>query len=454
MKFGIKNLGPIKDANLEIGNLTIVCGKNNVGKTYYTYALYSFLTTIKDIFIIDFEENLFDTCIKTGECVFNFEKVKSHFLFYLNKYNKFFAKIVPFYLALNPQKTTATIDISSELEECEYNIFKNRIVSERRQATEKCYFDIEKADNSFDIRVRIINMGEALPERSILRPLFDNICSNVLNEIFPDAFSLTGERTGLSIFATDMARFSEKSPEVKPLPKNEEPVSIEDFEKKQLTIFPLPILKELEFFQQFKLVQRKVSFIAKNHSHILHYMNQISGGHYSYEEQLGIQFVPEQSSNPLSLYKSSSSVRSLVEFYFYLKHCAKEKQILMIDEPELNLHPQNQRFIARLLAKLVNAGVRVFITTHSDYIIREFNTLIALKQDKPHLLKIKNEEGYSDDELLDASGIRAYIARRNPDGVTFNPTTVTQDGGIDIPTLDEVIDKMNQIQDAIIWGTE
>ena len=50
MRFGIKNLGPIKEADVEIGDLTIVCGENNVGKTYYTYTLYSFLAEIKKIF--------------------------------------------------------------------------------------------------------------------------------------------------------------------------------------------------------------------------------------------------------------------------------------------------------------------------------------------------------------------------------------------------------------------
>lgn len=454
MKFGIKNLGPIKEANVEIGDLTIICGKNNVGKTYYTYTLYSFLTTIRKIFVIDFDNEQFDRCLKTGECVLNFEAVKKRFLFYLDKYNNFFARVVPFYLALNQKEKSKAIELSSTISDCEYELFKNKTIKARRQATEQCYFDIEKEKQSYDIRIRIVNTGETLPERSILRPLFDGVCSSVFNEIFPDAFSLTGERTGLSIFANDMARLSEQTIEVKPLPPKEEPSSLEDFEKKQLAVFPLPILKELEFFQKYKLIQQKVSFIAKERPDILQYMDKISGGYYSYEEQLGIQFIPERSRSSLSLSESSSSVKSLVEFCLYLKHCAKENQILMIDEPELNLHPQNQRFVARLIAKLVNAGIRILITTHSDYIIREFNTLIALKQNKPYIAEIRKKESYSEDELLDASRVRAYIAKRYLEGVVFDKTTVSQEDGISVPTLDEVIDKMNQIQDSIIWGAE
>ena len=46
MKFSIKNLGPIKDAQLELGDLTIVCGKNNTGKTYLAYSFFDFLSFV------------------------------------------------------------------------------------------------------------------------------------------------------------------------------------------------------------------------------------------------------------------------------------------------------------------------------------------------------------------------------------------------------------------------
>lgn len=42
MKFEFKNLGPIYQGELELANLTVLCGKNNTGKTYITNMLYSF----------------------------------------------------------------------------------------------------------------------------------------------------------------------------------------------------------------------------------------------------------------------------------------------------------------------------------------------------------------------------------------------------------------------------
>ena len=54
--------------------------------------------------------------------------------------------------------------------------------------------------------------------------------------------------------------------------------------------------------------------------------------------------------------------------------------MLFIDEPELNLHPGNQRRIARLFARLSKLGIKVFITTHSDYIIKELEYVDHARQ--------------------------------------------------------------------------
>ena len=44
MKVSLKNIGMLNKADLEVGDLTIICGENNTGKTYATYSLYGFLS--------------------------------------------------------------------------------------------------------------------------------------------------------------------------------------------------------------------------------------------------------------------------------------------------------------------------------------------------------------------------------------------------------------------------
>ncbi len=100
--------------------------------------------------------------------------------------------------------------------------------------------------------------------------------------------------------------------------------------------------------------------------------------------------------------ESSSSVRSLLDIGFYLRHVAEPNDLLMVDEPELNLHPENQRRMARLFARLVNCGIKVFMTTHSDYIVKELNTLIMLNSAIPSHQKIMEDYHYREDELIEA----------------------------------------------------
>ncbi|PAU40817.1 hypothetical protein CKF46_30555 [Klebsiella pneumoniae] len=71
---------------------------------------------------------------------------------------------------------------------------------------------------------------------------------------------------------------------------------------------------------------------------------------------------------------------------------------LIIDEPELNLHPHNQIKMAELLVRLSNCGVKIIITTHSDYIVKEINNRIMASQlkDKSRLTEL----GYKEADLI------------------------------------------------------
>ena len=42
-KFRFRDIGPIKNAEFELGDLTIIAGRNNTGKTYLVYTLYGLL---------------------------------------------------------------------------------------------------------------------------------------------------------------------------------------------------------------------------------------------------------------------------------------------------------------------------------------------------------------------------------------------------------------------------
>ena len=49
MKFKFLNLGAIDEAVVELAPLTVICGKNNTGKTYITYAIYALLHSWREL---------------------------------------------------------------------------------------------------------------------------------------------------------------------------------------------------------------------------------------------------------------------------------------------------------------------------------------------------------------------------------------------------------------------
>ena len=98
---------------------------------------------------------------------------------------------------------------------------------------------------------------------------------------------------------------------------------------------------------------------------------------------------------------TASIIKTLSSLVVYLKHIANFNDLIIIDEPEINLHPSNQIIIARLLARLANKGFRLLISTHSDYIVREFNNLVILSQkDNDSIIKVAKEYEYKEDEYI------------------------------------------------------
>jgi predicted ATP-binding protein involved in virulence len=92
--------------------------------------------------------------------------------------------------------------------------------------------------------------------------------------------------------------------------------------------------------------------------------------------------------------------------------------ILLIEEPEANLHPQLQSLLAVLFEEVTrNFSIRLIVETHSEYLIRKLQLLVASA-------KVGVEHGnnvmlYYMDQTLDDTGLPATSVRRiiiQPDG--------------------------------------
>ena len=80
----------------------------------------------------------------------------------------------------------------------------------------------------------------------------------------------------------------------------------------------------------------------------------------------------------LPLMRASSMVSELAPVVLYLRHLVRPGDVLIIEEPESHLHPAMQAAFARELARLVGAGIRVVMTTHSEWFLEQIGNLVRL----------------------------------------------------------------------------
>ena len=108
---------------------------------------------------------------------------------------------------------------------------------------------------------------------------------------------------------------------------------------------------------------------------------------------------------------ASSMVSELAPVVLFLRHVVKPGEVLIIEEPESNLHPAMQVEFMRQLAAVVNAGVRIMITTHSEWILDELANLVRLSELPPEKRtpRLKNEPA------LDPRDVGVWLFERGED---------------------------------------
>ena len=89
-------------------------------------------------------------------------------------------------------------------------------------------------------------------------------------------------------------------------------------------------------------------------------------------------YQPQGWTEDLPLMNTSSMVSELAPVILYLRHIVQPGDVLIIEEPESHLHPAMQAEFIRQLAAVVNSGIRVMLTTHSEWVLDELANLVYL----------------------------------------------------------------------------
>lgn len=162
-------------------------------------------------------------------------------------------------------------------------------------------------------------------------------------------------------------------------------------------------------------------------------------------------YTPVGEEQSLPLYVTSGVVTEMTPLILVLKYV--DLTTLLIEEPEISLHPQLQWQIARVLIRLSNMGLPVFVTTHSDLILQHVNNMIKANEmkDKEAFLQASD---YEKEDLLNRDNIRVYQFDVQENYKTKIQQLSCGDYGFEAMTFYDTLEKMSNEIDQIKAGSK
>jgi predicted ATPase len=260
------------------------------------------------------------------------------------------------------------------------------------------------------------------------------------------AYIAPAERTAINIFSKELTLNKNKLLSGL-LKSGENAIPMLDALREQVDRYPQPIKDNLEIAEDLLFLSKKHSefgFLAEELE------QEILKGKMMTSPEGDLKYMPNHApEQSLELSLTASLVKSLANIVFYLRHLAQAGDYIIIDEPELNLHPDNQILMARFLGRLVNEGFKVIASTHSDYIIMEISNLIMLALPDEKAVDLIKQYGYAENQLLKPEQVGALLFTEY--GEIPNEITVTETG-LEIETIDKVVDNLNKSSEGIYFA--
>jgi predicted ATP-dependent endonuclease of OLD family len=456
MKISIQNLGAVRQAEIDLSKrLTVFCGPNNSGKTYVSYIIYALTKSGLKYYRSDDVNNIIKELLNNQKAIFEI------IIEDIWKYRTDEIKNIK-------NSLDSLFGVSEDVVKNLFNDFTIQIVESRDDFTKNVYkmnFEnelklndisimIKKSENSHEIE---LSLNSQSISKENIELLYFYIKAKLYSLIafypFNNSHILPVERNSIYTFSKELSiqkqEFFDSAQSLNAKSKGRDPF---DWIIKSSKRYPLPIRDGL-------LIAEDLTNYSKNKSDYFSLAEEIENdllhGKVIVNKDGDVQFTSNKAKGKkIPIHLSASIVKTLSSLVFYLKHIASKNELIIIDEPELNLHPNNQVLITRIFAKLINKGFRLLISTHSDYIIRELNNLIMASVDNKETKEIAKKYGYGNNVSLNKDSVGAYLFHYKKEGarfVTISPINVTETG-FDVETIDKTIDDLNETSEELFYS--
>ncbi|TAE61472.1 MAG: ATP-binding protein [Nostocales cyanobacterium] len=425
MKLIIKNLGPIKNNTQAIDldkDFFVFVGRNNSGKSYVAQLLWAIFN--QDIIHKFADQNLEIIDNEIVENVNNVEVTSELIGKILSRYSEFLQEEAKKEIFNTGKESTffnkININFDYQISELQEQKIEAVIYIKHEEENSLEYIEIKKEKGeliyNFEEKDLPESFQEIFPKRFLDRNLLKQKKSILIATIIRtmlkhkhETFFLPASRIFFPNFYLYIIDFERKKREqdIKKLvdllerPRSRTKEKIKLAELEELDVFQRPYTKPINQVIQ-KLLEMYDANIEDHYLHLSEQLQEILGGEIKIIRREGIgaaEFYFQISSvdELLPMYLASSSVNQLTLLDTYFKYWAEEKNnFLMIDEPEVNLHPENQIKLLNILIQFIQNETRnkVLITTHSSILANAINNYIYLDV-------LKNQHGLNVQKIIE-----------------------------------------------------
>ena len=356
MRLNIQNFGIIESASVNINGLTVICGENDSGKSTIGKLLFAMIKASQK-----YEEELGEGVI--SQIFLNLSRISV--LLLQGDRDESLRSISIYFRGLNPDEILLTKDLSSLYSIIDDNvsdlslkidILIQNTPNEKRakeNALKKALYSEFKnfSHKSSEIKLNDLNNDTIIKfnsdKKGVSNIVFDK--PMLLDDVtyIENPFILQFRRMFLNAIT-----LLDESNTTRSWVREKVSLHLKDLARKLSVLDP----KTIEFSEN------KLQKLSNNISEL------IDGSFYYDEEQ--DDFILNRNGHVFSSMNIASGIKALGLFNSLLKGgFVNERSLLILDEPETNLHPKWQNEYAKLLCNLVKSNIKIIIATHSPYMI-------------------------------------------------------------------------------------
>ena len=368
LELTIENFGPITSGKIELRPLTIFMGSNNSGKSCAAMLIYSIMNSehqsmheiVDDVFTnllprvkssnphrlasdampFDIQHNVIACENFKSELLRNFSSPPSELV--------------------QIKQSTCTLKISSDILQSTITISNNAIRCQPN-SNKSMHVEVNDSDKNDHQLVSIKNNNIAIRDGAFTKRYIMSIMKAMFrhyHKTMSFAYYLPASRYGIlqsrKILSSQLMKHAY--------------ADIEDFHVPKMPGVIIDLLRRLN---DMPTELGSCNKIAKQLE-----KNMLQGAIEMQDSDVASEISYRYRDHLVPLHRASSMVSEMALPVLYLRYLVEPRSLLVIEEPESHLHPDNQVYLAKCIVDLIRNGVRVLITTHSPYLVEQIGNYL------------------------------------------------------------------------------